>query len=100
MGEQRLDLVITQLVLEGLHFLFAVFLQAVLDRSEHLVVFQTRLVLRVGLVFDSSHLASLGLAFAVLAVAGDTMFGPVGLDVCRPSWPGKERGNQRCNEEK
>jgi hypothetical protein len=51
--------------------------------SEHLVV-RSNLpgtARRSGL--DSGHAARLGLAFAVLAVAGGTMFGPVGLDVCR-----------------
>ena len=98
MCDQRLDLVVAQLVFEGFHLFLPVFFQPFLDRSEHLVVFQSSLVLRISLVFDAGHLAGLGLAFAVLAMAGGTMLGPVGLDVRGPGWSGEE--NQCCSEEK
>src|SRR4030095_9794164 len=100
MGDQCLDFVVTQLVLEGLHLLLAVFLQAVLDRSEHLVVFQARLVLRVRLVLDARHASGLGLALTVLAVAGGTMFGPVGRGIRGPGGASEDKRNQSCTEEK
>src|SRR5438093_12848658 len=67
-GDERLDLIVVQLVLEGLHLLLRPILQAFFDRGEHFIVLQASLVLRVGLVLDTRHAAGFGLALAVLAM--------------------------------
>lgn len=99
MGDQCLNLVVTQLVFERLHLVFRTILQAVFNRGEHFVIRQTSLVLGVGLILDPGHLASLRLALAVLAVAGRTIFGPVGLDVSGHQGACEDKRNRQCSEE-
>jgi hypothetical protein len=98
-SNERLNLIVRK-TFGWLHLDFLAVLNSFLDRLEHFVVLQTGLVLRVGLVLDSSRLPGFGLAFAVLAVAGGTLLVPVGLDVGGPRGNCDERENQRCNEEK
>src|SRR6266568_632385 len=92
-SDQRLDLVVTQFVPVGVHFLFALFEDPFLDDLDGVFVLQFGLDFRVSVIFDTTLPAHFGLALAVCAVALLAMFFPVFLRLGRGD-------RRRCDDKK
>src|SRR6266700_2582233 len=82
-SDQRLDLVVTQFVPVGVHFLFALFDDPFLDDLDGVFVLRFGLDFRVSVIFDTTLPAHFGLDLAVCAVALLAMFFPVFLRLGR-----------------
>src|SRR5581483_990471 len=97
-SDQRLDVVVAQLVAKGLHLLLAAgILETVFDLGHRLLVTERFLIRGVGHVLHAGHAAGLGSALAVGPMAGGAICFPI---FHRISGANRRRKNEQASQDK